>query len=160
MHYMFKNGFMPFGAPLFMDEIVVIIALLPFLIVFAISQAKKKKISFHIKLQTFLYLIGMLVILYFEYGARAIGGFNRFLEKSAINHTFLYIFLVSHIIIAITTIFLWSYTIYFGLRYHNKLPQKEFKFRHIKMALKAFFGITLTSVTGVLLYIFMFVLSK
>ncbi len=158
MNYMLKEGFMPFDAPLFMDEVMSVVALLPLFVVFAISQAKKNRNSLHIKLQTYIYIVGMIFILYFEYGARVMGGLSQFLDKSPINHTFLYAFLIFHIIVATATIFLWSYTVYFGFRYRKKLEKREFKYRHIKIALPAFFGITLTSVTGVLLYVFMFVI--
>jgi len=157
MNYMYKDGFLPYEAPLFMDEVMSVVAILPFLVVFAISQAKKQRFELHKKLQTYIYVVGMIFILYFEYGARAMGGLSQFLEKSAINHTFLYGFLIFHIIIATATIFIWSYTVYFGLRYHNKISKKEFRYRHVKLARPTFLGIALTSVTGVLLYVFMFI---
>jgi len=158
MNYMFKEGFLPYHAPLFMDEVMSVVAILPLLVVFAISQAKKGRISLHIKLQTYIYVIGMIFIGYFEYGARVMGGLSKFLEKSPINHTFLYGFLIFHIVIATATIFYWSYTVYFGWKNHKKLTSKEFKYKHLRVALPTFLGITLTSVTGILLYVFMFVI--
>ena len=157
MNYMLKNGFMPYDAPLFMDEVMSVVALLPLLVVFAISQAKKGRFDLHRKLQTYIYVVGMIFILYFEYGARVMGGLSQFLDKSPINHTFLYGFLIFHIVVATTTIFYWTYTIYFGWKNYKKLSPREFKYRHLKVALPTFIGIVLTSVTGILLYIFMFV---
>ena len=157
MNYMYKDGFMPYEAPLFLDEVMSVVAILPLLVMFAISQAKNGRVSLHIKLQTYIYVIGMIFILYFEYGARAMGGLSQFLDKSVINHTFLYGFLIFHIIVATATIFYWSYTVYFGLRYHKKLSKREFRYKHLKVAKPAFMGIALTSVTGVLLYVFMFI---
>jgi len=157
VNYMFKDGFLPTDAPLFMDEVMVVVAMLPFLVAFAISQVKKGNIKLHIKLQILIFILGILFVGYFEYGARVMGGFAPVLAKSSLNHTFLYIFLAFHVLIAIATTFLWSYSIYFGLRYHEKISKKSFRYSHVKIAKPTFLGITLTSVTGVLLYIFIYI---
>ena len=155
MNYMFKDGFFPTNAPLFMDEVMVLVALLPFLLVFSINFAKKGKISLHKKSQIFIYLLGIFTIIYFEYGARTIGGFTPVLQKSHLNHYFLYGFLVIHILIAITALFLWTYTIYSALKNYTK---KGFRYHHIRIVKPTFLLITLTSVTGLLLYFFMYVI--
>ena len=153
---MFKDGFLPTDAPLFMDEVVVVVAMLPFLVVFAISQVKKGNIKLHINLQILLFIVGILFVGYFEYGARVMGGFSHVLAKSILNHTFLYAFLAFHVLIALITTFLWVYTIYFGVRFYKKISPKSFRYSHVKIAKPTFLGIALTSVTGVLLYIFMY----
>jgi len=158
MNYMFKNGFLPTDAPLFMDEVMVVIAILPFLVSFAISQVKKGNIPLHVKLQTMIFIVGIIFVGYFEYGARVMGGFGEILQKSELNHTFLYSFLAFHVLVAITTTFLWGYTIFWGLKNYKKMPLKNFRYFHIKLAKPTYLGISLTSVTGVLLYIFMYVI--
>ena len=157
MNYMYKNGFLPTDAPLFMDEVMVVVAILPFLVALSISQAKKGNISLHIKLQTMIFFVGVLFVGYFEYGARNMGGFAKVLEKSSVNHLFLYSFLVFHIVVAVITLFLWSYTIYFGYKHYKSLNKKEFRYLHVKQAKPTFLAISLTSVTGVLLYVFMYI---
>ncbi len=155
MNYMFKDGFFPTNAPLFMDEVMFLVALLPFLLIFSINFAKKGKISLHKKSQILIYILGLLTIIYFEYGARTIGGFAPILQKSHLNHYFLYGFLIIHILIATISLFLWTYTLYFSL----KNSQKSYFIKaHLKLVKPTFLLITLTSVTGLLLYFFMYVL--
>ncbi len=157
MNYMFKNGFLPTDAPLFMDEVMVVVAILPFLVAYGISQAKKGNIKLHKRVQVLLFVVGIIFVGYFEYGARVMGGFAPILAKSSLNHTFLYGFLAFHVLIAIATTFLWSYSIYFGLRYYKRISRKSFRYSHVRIAKPTFFGIALTSVTGVLLYVFMYI---
>jgi len=156
MSYMYKDGFLPTSAPLFMDEVMVLVALLPFLLVFSISLAKKRKIKAHITSQVVIYVVGVLAVLYFEYGARNMGGFGKALAHSGINHIFLYTFLVFHILVASASLILWTYTIYYSLKNRKKLSSKEFRTWHLKIVRPTFFTIVMTSITGIMLYIFMY----
>ncbi len=157
MDYMFKNGFLPTDAPLFMDEVTVVVAVLPLLVAFAISQAKKGKMELHKKLQLLIFVAGLLMVGYFEYGVRVMGNFAEVLKQSHLNQKFLYIFLAFHILVATITTIMWSFTVFHGLIKHKKLPTSEFRYTHIRYAKPTFLGITLTSVTGVLLYLFIYI---
>jgi len=158
MEYMFEIGFLGTKAPLFMDVVTLIVALLPVLIYIAIIFAKRQRYNLHIAFQLFLYFLSVIVVSYFEYGVRVGGGFDRYAKGSSLSHEFLFGFLLLHIAISIVTLIWWSATIIFGLREFNRdnLPGKSSKF-HTALGKQSAIGIFLTSLTGVWVYLFLFV---
>lgn len=157
MDYMFKEGFLHTHAPLFMDEVTVVVAFLPLLVAYAIKLAKDKKYKAHAILQTIIYIVGLIVVSYFEYGARVMGGFAVFMKNSSMNLNFMYAFLAFHVFIAIMSTLIWSYTVFHGIKNYENMMSREFRKRHLKIAKPAFIGVVLTSLTGVMLYMFLFV---
>ena len=56
MEYMFHEGFLGTRAPMFMDMVTLIVALLPFLVGSAIYFAKIRKYKVHAFLQIFIFV--------------------------------------------------------------------------------------------------------
>lgn len=158
MEYMFEVGFLGTRAPLFMDVVTLIVALLPMLIYIAIILAKRKRYKLHIASQLFLYFFSVIVVSYFEYGVRVGGGFEAYAKNSSLSYDFLFGFLIFHIAISTVTLIWWSATIMLGLREFSidNLPGKRSIF-HRRLGLQSAVGIFLTSLTGIWVYLFLFV---
>ncbi len=158
MEYMFKAGFLGTKAPIFMDIVTLIVGLLPALIYIAIIFAKRQQYKLHIALQLFLYFFAVIVVSYFEYGVRVGGGFDNYVKGSSMPHDFLFGFLLFHIAISLITMIWWSMTIIFGLKEFNRdnLPGKSSK-SHSKLGRQSAIGIFFTSLTGIWVYLFLFV---
>ncbi len=158
MEYMFEAGFLGTKAPIFMDIVTLIVGLLPALIYIAIIFAKRQQYKLHIALQLFLYFFSVIVVSYFEYGVRVGGGFDSYAKASSLPHDFLFGFLLFHIAISVVTLIWWSITIIFGLRgfYRDDLPGKRSK-SHRRLGRQSAIGIFFTSLTGIWVYLFLFV---
>ncbi len=147
---MFKPGFFGTRAPLFMDEVTLIVVLLPLLLFGGIKLAQKKYYKAHMLYQIILYVTSIAVVLYFEAGVRALGGFKTFEETSSVAHSYLFAVLVLHIAIAASTTLFWTFTVLSA--------QKEVRLgRHRRDGLITFSGVTLTSLTGIWVYLLLFV---
>lgn len=147
---MFEAGFFGTRAPIFMDLVTLIVALLPFLVAFAISFAANKHYRVHSYLQIIIFAFSIIVLTYFEYGVRVGGGFSAFMQESGVSYSYALIVLVVHIIIAVITVILWATAIFRA----KKLLQLGL---HRKMGLVTFAGVVLTSLTGIWVYFLMFV---
>lgn len=158
MDYMFQTGFLGTRAPLFMDIVTVIVALLPFLVLGAISFAKKKLYNLHAKAQVFIFWVSVIVVAYFEYGVRSFGGFDAFMKESATPHNYAFWVLIFHIAIAVITLGIWISTLIRAKRDRrmNALPGM-YSVGHKKAGIRTFIGIVLTSVTGLWVYYLLFV---
>ena len=150
MEYMFKQGFFATRAPLFMDEVTLIVALLPLLLFGAIRLARKKRYKAHALAQIFLYVTSIAVVFYFEAGVRSVGGFRLFESQSDVAHGYLFAVLLLHIGIAVVTTLFWTFTIFAA---HKELEGG----RHRREGLLTFLGVTLTSLTGIWVYLLLFV---
>jgi len=158
MDYMFTQGFLGTRAPLFMDVVTFIVALLPLLVYGAISLARKKFYKAHAVLQNIIFIISVIVVGYFEYGVRMGGGFDAFMKGSGVSHTYASVVLGLHVIIAVITLLYWSVTI-FKANYQfmqKTLPGMKSN-AHKLLALKTFLGIVFTSFSGIWVYLLLFV---
>lgn len=158
MDFLFTSGFLGTRAPLFMDIVSVIVAVLPFLIYGAISLAKKKNYSAHESVQKLLFMISVIVVGFFEYGVRMEGGYKNLMEGSSVSHDYLLYVLIFHIIISVITLILWVMTLYTAKRYKKQstLPGLYAK-AHKKDGIRTFIGIILTMLTGAWVYALLFV---
>jgi putative membrane protein len=156
MEYMFEAGFLGTRAPLFMDMVTVIVALLPFLLALAIYPAMKGNYKTHKFAQVALYVVSVVVVGYFEYGVRIGGGFEEFIKGSSMSHSFVYYFLLMHIIIAIITLVVWTKALIGAIKSSN-LPG-SYSIRHKKEARIASMFILATGITGLAVYFMLFVL--
>ena len=158
MEYMFANGFLGTKAPLFMDIVTLIVALLPLLVHGAIILARKKMFALHAFVQNVIFLFSLVVIAYFEVGVRVGGGFDAFISGSGVDYTYALVVLVLHILISVVTLFYWVLTILSGNYQFRKraLPGIASR-KHKIMALKTFLGITFTSFSGIWVYLLLFV---
>ncbi len=149
MEYMFQKGFLGTKAPLFMDEVTLLVALLPLLLAIGIFLAKKKRYKLHAYYQIVLYALSVAAVVYFELGVRSVGGFGVYLQHSTINHPYFFAVLVLHIAIASSTILFWSFTIFSA--------NKEVRLgKHRRDGILTAAGIALTSLTGVWVYLLLF----
>lgn len=158
MNYMFQSGFLGTRAPFFMDFVTLIVALLPLLILGAIFLAKIKSYKLHALTQTLIFIVSVIVVGYFEYGVRLGGGFDAFMEKSTISHTYALWVLIIHIIIAVATLGIWTSTLISARKdsKRHKLPG-QFSLTHKRAGIRTFVGIFLTSFTGIWVYLLLFV---
>ena len=158
MDFLFTSGFLGTRAPLFMDIVSVIVAVLPFLIFWAISLAKKKNYHAHESVQKLLFWTSVIVVGFFEFGVRMEGGYKNLMEGSSVSHDYLLYVLIFHIIISVITLILWVMTLYYAKRYKKQstLPGLYSK-EHKKYGIRTFIGIILTMLTGAWVYALLFV---
>ncbi len=158
MDYMFESGFLGTRAPFFMDFITLIVAVLPLLVLGAIAMAKKRAYKAHSFSQTIIFILSVIVVGYFEYGVRLGGGFNAFMEGSSVSHSYALWVLIVHILISVVTLGIWTSTLISAHKDQkiNKLPG-QFSQAHKKAGIRTFVGIFLTSLTGIWVYLLLFV---
>jgi putative membrane protein len=158
MDKMFEAGFLGTRAPLFMDIVTVIVALLPFLIAGVIFVARRKKYSLHGILQRILFWISLIVVAYFEYGVRTYGGFDVLIEGSSTPYSYAFLVLITHILIAVTTLGLWIYILQRAKRDRrmNVLPGMN-SIDHKRAGARTFIAISLTSFSGLWVYYLLFI---
>lgn len=158
MEYMFQPGFLGTRAPYFMDFVTIIVTLLPLLVAFAILLAKKKMFKLHIAFQLFLFVFSVVVVSYFEYGVRVDGGFEAFVKESSLSESFIFYFLLFHIFVSVVTVVWWSRTIIAGMiAYRNNRLPGSLSAAHKRLGMQSAWGIFLTSLTGLWVYLFLFV---
>jgi len=150
LEYMFHPGFLGTRAPLFMDMVTLIVALLPLLVAGAIYFAINKKYKVHAYSQIFIFAFSVIVLVYFETGVRVGGGFDFFMKESGVSHNYAFIVLIAHIVISTLTIIIWGTTLFMA----KKQVQLS---KHRKAGHITFAGVVLTSLTGIWVYFLMFV---
>ena len=158
MDYMFQPGFLGTRAPFFMDFVMIMVALLPLLVAVAISFAKKKNYRLHALTQTILFVVAVIVVSYFEYGVRAGGGYEGFVKGSSVSHNYAFYVLLFHIAVAIVGFVIWTHTLLTARKESTRmtLPGSE-SARHKKAGRRAFLWIVLTAITGIWVYILLFI---
>ncbi|MGP2655475.1 DUF420 domain-containing protein [Malaciobacter sp. WC5094] len=154
----FAAGFLGTKAFLFMDVVTIFFALLPFLLAYSIKLAVDKKYKLHFISQTIILVVTLIMVLIFEIGVRISGGFIEYAENSGVSYDFLLIFLIVHIVIAIFAIAGWLYLYISSFKLFKKSGFKEFSnTAHKKIGKAIFASLTLTSIMGVSIYIFLFI---
>ena len=158
MGYMFQPGFLGTRAPFFMDFVMIIVALLPMLVAVAISFAKKKNYRLHALVQTTIFVVAVIVVSYFEYGVRAGGGYEGFIEGSSVSRSYSFYVLIFHIIVATIGFGIWAHTLVTARKDSKKrtLPGL-YSPAHKRAGIRAFIWIVATAVTGIWVYILLFV---
>ena len=150
MDYMFHTGFLGTRAPIFMDIVTIIVALLPLLLIGAIFLARAKKYKAHAIAQRTIFLVSVVILTYFEFGVRLSGGFESFMHGSGVEHNYAFIVLVFHIAISVITIIIWATTL---LMAKKQLQLKK----HKQAGQVTFLAVVATSLTGLWVYMLMFV---
>jgi putative membrane protein len=155
---MFETGFLGTRAPFFMDFVTLIVALLPLLILIAISLAKRKSYKTHAIMQTIIFITSIIVFGYFEYGVRLGGGFDAFMKGSHVSHNYALWVLIAHIIISTITLGIWASTLISAKKEAHKtsLPG-TFSQAHKRAGIRTFIGISLIAFTGIWVYLLLFV---
>ena len=159
MSYMFQPGFLGTRAPFFMDFVTLIVAFLPLLVGMAISFARHHKYTLHGTVQTLIFIVSVIVVGYFEYGVRLGGGYEAFVQGTHVSHNYLLAVLILHILISVVTLGIWASTLISARRSSARgglLPGPDSE-GHKKAGIRSFIGIALTSLTGIWLYLLLFV---
>ncbi len=159
MDYMFQPGFLGTKAPFFMDFVTLVVALLPLLIGMAIAFAKKGYYTLHGTLQGIIFIVSLIVVGYFEYGVRLGGGYEAFVQNTHVSHNYLFSVLMIHIAIAVITLGIWSSTLVRAYKEHRRggvLPGIG-REAHKRAGIRTFIAISLTSLTGIWVYLLLFV---
>ncbi len=145
------------NAPTYMTVFTIYIFFLPFFFLLSILLAKRKKIKLHFISQTFLLGVTLLFILYFEIMIRIYGGFLDFAKDSFIPYSFLVSFLIFHIILSSSSLGGWIYLYISSLKAINKKNRSSFnKIKHKKIGIAIFIALTISSITGIFIYFFLF----
>jgi len=157
MDYMFATGFLGTKAPFFMDDSTLVVSLLPLLVLIAVWLIRKGYYELHRIYQIVIFTVSFVVVGWFEYGARVGGGFSSFIEHNSLPSYLIYTVLIFHIIVSTVAFIWWARTIYTGNRYyiHRDLPGVH-SLKHIRDGKWAIFGICMTSLTGIWLYLMLF----
>lgn len=151
----FEPGFLGTKALMYMDIVTLYFAVLPFLLAFSIYQTVRGNIKFHYQSQFVILAVTIIMVLIFEIGVRLTGGFAEYAEQSPISYDFLLLFLVIHILIALMAVGGWIYLIISSYKsYQNNVLENSSK--HRKMGKWIFAALTLTSIMGCLIYLFLF----
>ena len=150
MHYMFSAGFLGTRAPFFMDFVTLIVAILPLLIAVAIYFARKKMYKTHSYLQMILFSFSVVLLVYFEIGVRVGGGFSAFMLESSVSQKYAFFVLVLHIAISVVTLGIWLVAL---IRVKKFLSSGV----HKLLGRITFIGIVLTSLSGIWVYLLLFV---
>ena len=158
MDYMFETGFLGTRAPYFMDFVMIMVALLPLLALAAIAMAKVKSYKLHALSQSIIFVVSVIVVSYFEYGVRAGGGFEKFMEGSNTSHNYALYVLIFHIAVAVLSLVIWIRTIWKARKATKAetLPGTA-SLAHKKAGQLTFIGIFLTAFTGIWVYVLLFV---
>jgi len=155
---LFEPGFLGTNALLYMDIVTIYFALLPFMLAGSIYAAIRKQFDLHYRSQIVIFFITVVMVLLFEIGVRIDGGFLEFAKQSTFPMSFLSIFLAVHILIAVLSVILWVFVLYTGYREFNAgVDRVDFARTHKRKTHLLFGGLMITSITGVMIYFFLFV---
>ncbi len=141
-------------APFYMTVVTIYFIILPFLLASSIFQAVKKRYKLHIKSQVAIFILTFIIILYFEIMIRIEGGFLYYKQYSGTSESFMLIYLIIHILIAIVGVILWAYLIFSSIKAykHKNLDNK----RHKLLGKIVFSLITISSIMGTGMYFMLF----
>ena len=151
---MFEAGFFGTNAPMYMDIITLYFFTLPFLMGSAIFMAIKKRYELHKKMQMAIFVVTILIVILFEVGVRFSGGFDTFMRYSSADYTYMIIFLILHVLVAIMSVILYSVLIYTALK-ESKIQNKHIS--HKKLGKVVYAGMSITSLSGLLIYYYLFI---
>ncbi len=152
----FEPGFFGTRALMYMDIVTLYFAILPFLLGFSIYQAIRKNIKLHYQSQFFILAMTIVMVLIFEIGVRLTGGFVEYAKQSSLSYDFLLLFLIIHILIALMAVGGWIYLIISTYKsYQNGTIENSTK--HRKIGKWIFGALTLTSLMGCSIYLFLFI---
>ena len=154
---MFELGFLGTKAAMYMDIVTIYFGLVPFMLIFSIIQAIKKKYQLHYKMQLFTFILTILMVIIFEVGVRLDGGLNAFMKTSTVDYNFMAILMVIHIIIAVVTVVLWSIILYGAIK-KFKVEKVSVDHNHKFFGKIVFLGMSITSALGISIYYLLFIM--
>lgn len=152
----FSKGFLGTASAFYLDLATVYFAILPFLLAYSIFFAVKKEYKKHFISQALILVITLFIVVIFEIGIRVSGGFLEYSKASNISYDFMLVFLIIHIIIAIAAIGGWLFLFISSFKQYknNTLDARK----HKKIGIAIFIALSISSIMGIFLYLFLFVL--
>jgi len=150
-------GFWETTAPLHMDVMVSFLAILPILSGISIIFAIRRSFKLHQFTQFFFFFLTVSALGFFAYLAYYTKSFERFTQSSSIDHTLVVIALVTHAIIAISTLSLWMLSLMYALSDKKRRALPGFYSQsHAKAGKRVFKGILLTALSAIGIYWMLF----
>ncbi len=132
-------------------SIQILFLIVPFVVLYAVSLAKKKEYKAHRRIQNVLYLISLIAVLVLEVNIRMSGGSGSLVADSPYVQTaFFKGIFISHIIGAIITFTLWTISIIISNRRFNKRLPGNFSLNHKKIGYFIFFGLVFNAVSSLI----------
>lgn len=138
-----------------MDIVTVYFAILPFLLGLSIYQAVRGNYKRHYQSQFIILALTIVMVLIFEIGVRLTGGFAEYAPQSPFSYDFLLLFLVIHILIALLAVGGWIYLIISTYKSYSE-GRLENRDKHRRMGKWIFGALTVTSIMGCSIYLFLF----
>lgn len=152
---LFEPGFLGTKALVYMDIVTLYFAVLPFLLGASIYQAIRGNYRLHYQSQFAILTVTLIMVLIFETGVRITGGFAQYAPQSKWSYDFLLVFLSVHILVALLSIGGWLHLLVSTYRgYQDGVIANPSK--HKKMGKWIFASLTLTSIMGCSIYVFLF----
>lgn len=159
-----RDGFLGYRTSFMLDVVVCALVLVVPLLVFSLYQVKvRRRYALHKQLQILLGALLLVAVGLFEVDMRWQGGVRGILAKREVPLTpaqdaFFYRVLVVHLFFAVSTVLLWSATLILALRRMPKPPAPcPHSVLHKRLGWLSAIDITATSVTGLLVYYYGFV---
>lgn len=137
-----------------MDFVVVaLIGVVP-LLLYSLWSVKKGFYIRHKNLQIFLAIILLITVLLFELEMRLAGGIDALMVNSTYKNTTAFdIILYTHLFFAVSTPFLWAYTIFKAVKnFDDGRLIPEYISTHKCLGIVSVIDLVLTSVTGLIVY--------
>lgn len=161
---MMTDGFLGYRASLMLDVVVVaLIVVVPILLTSLYLVKVRRNYAAHRFLQTLLGVVLLIAVGAFEVDMRLQGGIRAILAKRLTPLTpeqllFFDRLLAIHLVFAISTVVLWGLTLTLAWRRFSVPPRPgEHSALHKVLGWASAIDITLTSVTGLLVYYFGFI---
>jgi hypothetical protein len=152
-----------FGArcDLLMDIVVISMAIILPLLWYSFKKVKQERqYKLHKNIQLTMFIILFFVVLLFEYDMQQNGGIFEMVKGSAYEGTFFLNFMIYfHTFLSITTSLIWMVLIIVSLIKFGKNPKPgKFSKTHKLWGTIGMWDMALTCITGLILYIFGFIL--
>lgn len=144
--------------PIHMNVMVIFFTILPFIVLVSIYYAKNKKYKLHLTSQGFVLILTILVLAYFEVMIRIDGGFFEFSKQSSMSLDFLIKYLIFHIGVSLIAAVLWIRLFFKSMVLYKAGEIENLKNSNHKRDGKiTFLFLLLSCVTGIFLYLFLFI---
>ncbi len=157
----FPPSFLGARCDVLMDIVVISMAIILPLLWYSIKKVKQDRaFATHKKIQIIMFLVLFFVVLLFEYDMKQHGGIFEMVKGSSFENTFFLNFTIYfHTLLSILTSLTWILLIIFSLIKFDRNPKpNSFSKRHKFWGKMGVWGMYLTSITGIMLYIFGFML--
>ncbi len=157
------DGFLGYPSSFMLDVVVCALLLVVPLLLFSLFQVKiKRNYLLHRNLQILLGVTLLVAVAAFEIDMRWQGGIEEILKKrasplTAAQHAFFWNVMYVHLFFAVTTVPLWATTLILALKRFPSPPVPSPHSRlHKPLAWLSTIDITMTSVTGLAVYYYGF----